>query len=175
MKFLSDIDWKNILKVENWRIELLTSLSIVLTVILMVPDSFNTSIKSFTGKYGDWVLLIDIILITLIGTYCFTSIKNKNKTKKNRLSRIDWLKSLNEEHTTILRNILTDSNETIVLDQNDGLTYYLLQNGVITMTGSQYAVDVGYNGEIYCRFTISQSVRKLIYEEENLKKKFLNV
>lgn len=174
MKWFENIDYKEILKIENWSIEFIISLSIITTIILYLPENINTNINETINKYNDLILFVNVLSWFLLIVVIINFMINKIKEIQTKKMMINDILNLTDEEHSILKAILNDKDLTIIADMNSGTIYNLNQKGYIYMTGNQYATSVGDFGEIYIKFTINPKLRNFIKENKSLKNKFSN-
>ena len=96
MKWFENIDYKEILKIENWSIEFIISLSIITTIILYLPENINTNINETINKYNDLILFVNVLSWFLLIVVIINFIINKIKEIQTKKMMINDILNLTE-------------------------------------------------------------------------------
>lgn len=173
MEWLKNINIKEILKIENWSLELLVSLTIITTIVLFIPENINAPINRVVKQYTDYIVLLNIISWFMLIIFIVNRIINKYKSEKLKKKIVDEIFSLSGKEYNIIKEIINNDDLIIIADYHSGTVYNLTQKGYITMTGSQYAIAEGNLGELFVRFTINPKVYRIIKDNKKLTEKFM--
>lgn len=158
---------------------ILAAISLVSGTILFANDTLLNRLymTSFRNDYGFIVstifLISSALLIVLIVTTVIKKIKNKFENIQLKKGQIKYLLNLDKTKVKIIKSFIKESNHTLKMNQNDGLTQELSYFGIISLAGSTQAVDFGYDSGMYLYYFLQPWVIKLINENVNLKKKYL--
>lgn len=158
---------------------ILAAISLVSGTILFANDTLLSRLYmiNFRNDYGFVVSIVFLIsaslLVVLMITTVIKKIKSKFENIKLKKSQINYLLNLDKTKVKIIKSFIKESNHTLKMNQNDGLTQELSYFGIISLAGSTQAVDFGYDNEMYLYYFLQPWVINLINSNDELIKKYL--
>ncbi len=162
---------------------ILGALAIASGLLLYLPDDVikRLYMESFRSNYGFIIGIIFVIsisiLVMLLITYIFKHSKKiiirKYTGMKDRKGRIKYLLDMDKAKTNLIKSFLKESNHTLDLSMNDGITVELEYMEIISKAGGTQFVNF-YGDMAVLKYFLQPWVLKIINEDEQLKKKFLS-
>ena len=138
-------------------IKVIVALCIASSIIILIPDNFADKlyITSFSNDYG--FILGIVFVVTLSISLCYFAFyiipivwkkffykKENEKVKKGKQK---FLKNLNEYELEIIKELIKQPDNTLLLPYNTGIVKKLTYFGVISPVSSENIIDL-YNPRI---------------------------
>ena len=161
-------------------------IGITITFMLSVPivNPFVITSTYYAFEANLTIVLIRVvggilcsIIVGMLITYIFKHSKKiiirKYTGMKDRKGRIKYLLDMDKAKTNLIKSFLKESNHTLDLSMNDGITVELEYMEIISKAGGTQFVNF-YGDMAVLKYFLQPWVLKIINEDEQLKKKFLS-